>query len=429
LEVKEKKKRVPTLQRKWLANFQESQPNKFNEEIIYGLREKDNMIDYLEDTCKALEAIPYIKYEGYELITDENKFKETDTISITDNRLSLVIFKFKIDFNGTVSNVTMPIFIPKWINHYYFILNGNKYFPIYQHVEVSTYNTKNSVILKSLLMPIILQMKNTRMNDIDDTSYAGRVYMVNLFNHKNNFLYYYFASFGYEKTIEFFGYEKNIKIIEGNNYDPKKKILFPISKTHNFSVSKVKFKKDTAFRNFVFCLVEMFNKKTQIDRINDQDYWMVKLGSIYTKNTNNQRNKAETVLMSFKRILDERTKKNLLIAEDDKKDIYHLIRWMMNNFDSLMRKDNLSLFNKRLRLCEYIITPFVRKMSNSTYRILNSKTINMNKLKSILKPSPTVIINDLQNSKLLRFNNATNDMDLFNCALKWRTKIAPLKIA
>ena len=96
--------------------------------------------------------------------------------------------------------------------------------------------------------------------------------------------------------------------------------------------------------------------------------------------------------------------------------------YIMNNFDDLMRKDNLSLLNKRLRLCEYIITPFVRKMSNSTYRILNSKTLNINKIKGVLKPNPMVIISDLQKSRLLRYNNSTNDMDLFNVALKWSNR-------
>ena len=419
-------RKKPKLQQKWLAEFQNSQPNKFNEEIIYGLRERDNMLEYLEDTCRALETIPYITYNGYELITDENKFRKQETVSITDNRLNLVIFNFTINYNGNTSNVSMPLFIPKWINHYYFILNGNKYFPIYQHVEISTYNTKNSVILKSLLMSIILQMKsNVKVTDIDDNSYTGRVYMVNLFNHKNNFLYYYFANMGFEETIKFFGYEKNIRIVSEKNLDKvdtNKRILFSINKAYYVSVSRNKFNNDITFKNFVVCVLDMFNKKFTIDRINDKDFWVVKLGSIYTKNTNNQKTKAETVILSFKRILDERTKKNLLISEEDKQDIFHLLKWMMNNFDSLMRKDNLSLLNKRLRLCEYIIFPFVSKMSTSTYRILNSKTINMNKLKSILKPNPMVIITELQKSKLLRFNNATNDMDLFNCSLRFSNR-------
>ena len=414
------KHKQTALQDKWLAEFQDSQPNKFNEEIIYGMRERDNMVEYLEDTCKALETIPYIKYEGYDIITDENKFKPTDTISISDSRLTLVIFRFTITYNNSTVHTTMPIYIPKWINHYYFILNGNKYFPIYQHVETSTYNTKNSIILKSLLMPIILQMKTTHISDISGNEYTGRLYMINLFNHKNNLLYYFFATMGYKDTLAFFGYEKNVKIVSSDDtVDTKKRLLIPINKMYSLSVSKVKFKNDQIFKNFVICLIDIFGKKIDVHKIDNVDFWITKLGSIYTKNINNQTNKAQTVIMSFKRILDERTKKNLLIAYEDKYDIFALIRWMMRNFDTLMRKDNLSLLNKRLRLSEYIITPFVRKMSNSTYRVLNSKTINLNKLRSILKPNPMVIISDMQNSKLLRFNNATNDMDLFNCALRW----------
>ena len=407
--------------RKWLAEYHKDQPNKFNEEIIYGLREKDDMVEYLVDVCKALEAIPYIKYEGYDLITNENEFKQQEFISITDSRLNLVTFHFTVTYNENTNKVSMPIFIPKWINKYYFILNGNKYFPIYQNVESSTYNTKDSVILKSLLMSIILKMKPAKMNDVDGKEYIGRIYMVNLFDHKNNFLYYFFATLGFYETLKFFGYDKNIKIND-KEMNKDKVICFPINKKYNICVSKKKFKSDNSFKYFVFCFVDMFNKKTPIDRLDDEKYWKTKLGALYTKNSNNQLNKAETVILSFKRILDDRTKKNLLLSQENKEDIYHLIRYMMNNFDSLMHKDNLSLLNKRFRLSEYIIMPFVLNMSNKTYRILNSKTLNINKIKGILKPNPMIIISDLQKSKLLRFNNATNDMDLFNCALKWSNR-------
>jgi hypothetical protein len=406
---------------KWLAEYQEDQPNKFNEEIIYGLREKDDMVGYLEDVCKALEAIPYIKYEGYDYITNENKFRKMKAINIEETRLSLVVFKFTVDFNGEVHHKEMPIFIPKWINRYYFVLNSNKYYPIYQNVESSTYNTRNSVILKSLLMSITLTMKPTKIKDINEEEYNGRCYLINLFNHKNIFLYYYFATLGFKETLEFFGYEKYI-IITNKTYNKNRTIVFPLIKDYNLVVNKRMFQKDHPFRYFVFSLYEMFDKKTDVEKIDDKDYWMVLLGGLYTKNSNNQYKKAETVIMSFKRILDERTKKNLLLDDEDKKDIFHIIRWMFFNFDKLMKKDNLSLLNKRLRLSEYIITPFVRKMSFSTYRILNSKTLNINKILGILNPNPMVIISSLQNSKLLRFNNSTNDMDLFNCALKWSNR-------
>jgi len=405
----------------WIKDYE--QPNKFNEDIIYNLRKEDNMVDYLVDVCKALETIPNIKYDGYELIDDENKFKEKNWISVNDSRLSLINFKFIITFKDEVEKVNMPIFIPKLINNYYYILNGNKYYAIYQNVDSSTYNTKDSCILKSLLMPIILKREEKKITDIEGNEYKGYIYLINLFKHKANILYYFFSIMGYSKTINYFGFKDYISLKKKvNKNNTSAALYFQINKNVFLKINKKKFNSSRFFRSFIFCLLDMFNKKTVIEKINKTSYWKVKLGSIFTKNNNNQFEKAETVLLSFKRILDDRTKKNLRIPDEDKEDIFALIRWMVRNFNNLMKKDNLSLLNKRLRLAEYQITPFVRKMSVNTYRILNSKLLTMNKLKTIFKLSPMTIISDLQESELLRYNNAVNDMDLFNCALKFSNR-------
>jgi hypothetical protein len=397
-------------------------PNKFNEEIITGLRKKDDMVDYLVDVCKALETIPHIKFDGYEVIRDENKFKQKNWIPINDSRLSLVNFRFTINFKGEVEKVSMPIFIPKLINNYYFVLNGNKYYAIYQNVDASTYNTKDSVILKSLLMPIIVKAEGKKNTDQAGKEYDSNIFLINLFKHKANILHYYFSELGYDPTLEYFGFKKYISLVKRDKDESDTAIYFAVNKNVSMRVVKKKFEKDKFFRSFVFCILDMFNKKTQIDKRNDTDYWKTKLGSIFTKNANNQLEKAETVLLSFRRILDDRTRKNLRIDEQDKSDIFALIRWMTSNFAKLMKKDNLALENKRLRLAEYQITSFNRKMSSNTYRILNSKTMSMNKLKGIFKISPMTIISDLQTSELMRYNNAVNDMDLFTVALKFSNR-------
>jgi hypothetical protein len=397
-------------------------PNKFNQEIVTGLRQKDDMVDYLVDVCKALETIPHIKFDGHEVIRDENKFKQKNWIPINDSRLSLVNFKFTINFKDEVEKISMPIFIPKLINNYYFILNGNKYYAIYQNVDASTYNTKDSVILKSLLMPIIVKAENKKNTDLAGTEYESNVYLINLFKHKANILHYYFSEMGYDGTLEYFGFKKYISLVKRDKDESDKAIYFAVNKNIALKVSKQKFAKDKFFRSFVFCILDVFNKKTQIDRRNEIEYWKTKLGAIFTKNTNNQIDKAETVLLSFRRILDDRTKKNVRIPDEDKTDIFALIRYMTRNFANLMSKDNLALENKRLRLAEYQITSFNRKMSSNTYRILNSKTMTMNKLKSIFKISPMTIISDLQTSELMRYNNAVNDMDLFTSALKFSNR-------
>lgn len=398
------------------------QPNKFNEEIIKDLRHEDDMVEYLVDVCKALETIQYIKFDGYEVIRDENKFKAKNWIPINDSRLTLVNFKFTITFKDEVEKVSMPIFIPKLINGYYFILNGNKYYAIYQNVDASTYNTKDSIILKSLLMPIIIKAERKKFESVDEVEYESNIFLINLFKHKANILHYYFAVMGYEGTLEYFGFKDKIALVKRGGKNDPKAIYFPVNKNVALKASAKKFEGDRFYRSFVSCILDIFNKKTQLERRNDTDYWKAKLGGIFTKNANNQLEKAETVLLSFKRILDDRTKKNLRISDHDKEDIFSVIRWMTKNFNLLMKKDNLSLVNKRLRLAEYQITSFNRKMSTNTYRILNSKTLTMNRLKSIFKISPMTIIGDLQTSELMRYNNAVNDMDIFTCALKFSNR-------
>jgi hypothetical protein len=43
----------------------------------------------------------------------------------------------------------------------------------------------------------------------------------------------------------------------------------------------------------------------------------------------------------------------------------------------------------------------------------------MNKILGIFKVNPMIIISDLKTAQLLRYNNCTNDMDLFTVATKY----------
>lgn len=403
----------------FIKSYSKTNPNQFNEEIIYGLREKDNIVDYISDSCKAVETIPHVTYNGYEVIEDESKFKERNWMPIDESRMSLVNFSFTIDYRDEQKEITMPIFIPKLIDKYFYILNGNRYFPIYQIVDESTYNNRDSCILKSLLMPIIIKRENKIIKDTNETAYDSNYFIINLFKHKINILLYYFAYKGMKETIKFFGFEKKIKVGKITKEISEKQLCFPFKKEFGIYVSKAKFKKDKNFRQFVTGMLALFNKRTDIERINEIKYWKMKLGAEYTKNVNLQAEKSDTVLLSFRRILDERTKKILRIDFEDKKDIFHLIRWMTSNFNSLLKKDNLNLVNRRLRMVEYQIANFNKILSDNTYRILNSKNISMNKLAKVFKIPPMVIIKDLLTAELLRYSNNVNDMDLFTTALKY----------
>ena len=401
------------------------QPNKFNDELIRDIRHKDDMVDYLVDICTAqANTLEWVTFDKYEIEEDENKFTHKYKVPINSSRLSLVTFYFTIRFKDEVEHVKMPIFIPKLIDNYYFILNGNRYYAIYQIVDSATYNTRDSVILKSLLMPIILKSEKKEFEDVLGNVYTAKTYLLNLFKKKANFLHYFFASFGFQETLDYFGYGKAIQVvnIEGDYEIKDNELVFQLSKNNYLRVSKKRFETDEMFKSIVACLISILSKKVQLGRRDDINYWKVKLGSCFTTNTNNMETKADSVLVSFKRILDDRTRKNLRIAEEDKEDIFALIKWMIRNFDNLLRMDNLSLLNKRLRLGEYLVTGFNRRISTNTYRILNSKTLTMAKLKSAFNIPINVILNELQTSELMRYSNAVNDMDLFTAACKYSNR-------
>jgi hypothetical protein len=114
--------------------------------------------------------------------------------------------------------------------------------------------------------------------------------------------------------------------------------------------------------------------------------------------------------------MDGRTKKNLIqVLDKDKDDIYAIIRWMMYFFDELRNGTNTNLANKRLRLEEYLILPFIIKCSEATYRVFNSKKTTMKRLEQIFSNiPPDFCIKKILTNRLLRYINNTNTADIFN---------------
>lgn len=355
-----------------------------------------------------------------EIIKDESKIRSKKEISIYDSRLELVKMNFEVTHDGETKEASMELFIPKatdGINSY--LLNGNRYFGIYQILDSSTYNTANSVTLKSILMPISIRQEPKKIKDKEGNEYHGNVFMLSQFSHRINILMYYLPVYGFENTLKMFGFKKFFSLVEEFD-DDERYLYFPIKSGLYAKISKAAFTKKAVLRNLFFTFHDVFNKKTDINRIEEKDYWTTKLGAKFSTNTNVQLEKGTSVLLSFKRILDETTKSNLRIAENEKKDIYHLCRWIILNFNELKNKDNLSLLNKRFRYAEYLTIPFVLRLSSNTYRILNSKNLTMNKLLTLFKMSPMIIIKAMKTKiDLIRYDNVVNDMDLFNHYLKF----------
>lgn len=428
-----------------LREYANTNESKFSRELL-SMRENDNILDYLIDISKALEAIDGVTFLDGKIETDESKFpvrkistrktekgkvKNPDQFwrDIKESRLNLVTLKFELTNDNLSEIIEVPLYVPKLINGSSYLLNGNNYYAVYQLVDSSTYNNKDTVTLKSLLMPIVVRRSGYKFEDVEGNEYNVNMYLAVLFKCKLNIFLYYFCEMGFQKTLEYFDMDKSIKIEEGEipSSNTKSALIFPIGKSVYIKASRKRYEKDVFFRHCLSNLINVLSQKNRmtLDKIYDEEgiYWKQRLGQCHTTNTSNQVSKAESIIVSFKRILDNCTKRNLRIDPEDKEDTFAIIRWITRNFNKLLKKDNLSLLTKRIRLSEYICAPFSKKLSNSTYRLLNSKNITLAKKKTIFSNiGKMTIIRNILTMDLIRYNNSVNDNDLFTTKLKFSNR-------
>lgn len=401
--------------------YQSENKEQFNEDMIY-YKEKENILYFIDAVCKGLEVIPNIKYLGSEVEPIRNVYKNTKAekeIEIENSILQNIVMKFHITKGEEEKIVELEQFFPVLIDHQFFIINSSRYTPIYQLVDSGTYRTKKYLTLKTLIMPIMIEDKPETIEDVNGEKFKTKVLNLNLFTEKVNMFIYYFAKFGFRETIKFFDLEGKVDIVnlaEGEQY---------VEDCINFQVSNsIGFNVDTNFiqnRNNVIILATLlgtFNSRIKMEKIEDKDYWVKKLGTVFTRNNSAQQEKGENILVSFERLLDVVTKKILRLPEKDKEDIYCIVKWMSKNFIELSKLDNMDLSNKRLRLYEYLVYPLLTKFSKGTYRLLNKKNPSLREIESILKIPKGHLVSSLVKNETIRYVNTVNSYDLFSVALK-----------
>jgi hypothetical protein len=405
---------------------------KFNEDLIYN-KENESILTYLDPICKTLEIIPEIKYLGssIEPINTVYKFNKAEkNIDIEKSELQLIKMSFKISKEEKEGlreeEIHKYIYFPKLIDSQYFIINGNRYYPIYQMLDSGTYRTNKALTLKTLLMPIVLREKKESFDDINGNTHNMLSVDLDLFRNKIPFLIYFFSKFGYEETIEYFGLEDTIHILMKEDLDQldeeelEDNVIFMITKNISLVVDKTYFNESKNNQLVVGTLLNCFNTRIKVDKIYEQDYWIKKLGGYFTTNNSNKQEKGEGILLSFERILDEWTKKILRTEEKNKQDTYSVVRWMATNYLTLAKQDNMNLANKRIRLYEYLLHPLLIKFSKGTYRVLNNRNAKFEKIKTIFSNIPKgFLVKKIINNELLRYDNSVNSISLFSTILRF----------
>ena len=380
------------------------------------LQRKEDIEQYLLDIFRSIEVLPYYKLLSMHIETDESKlgYKEDDKgnkkrisniIEIQPSRINEVTFTYKVNYKDEEEIVTRSFAIPKIINECFFDLKGSIYFPIYQIADRGTSTSKGFYSIKTLLMPIRMSHKQTTLTNINGETFNATDFRLHLFKRKLPYLCYYITKMGLEEAIKYFGLEwgEDLDYFQLSTKDIASHIsikakleeyldtcyFFNINKNSGILIDKTKCITKNDF-NLVQAIISYFKFMKTDDSLSQEEI-NYNFGSIFTKN--NIEDKAKDVLFSFERLLDESSKKILVdISDEDKQDIYALIRWMVSRFEQDRFKDSMSLDNRRLQCWEYLLNPLLLALSQGAYRIINSRSLNMKTLCSIFNFSYMFLI-------------------------------------
>ena len=320
------------------------------------------LVDYIVDAWKSLEVVEQIQFKGYEytekeseidinkhIFKREKKKKKKDRHDIKfieDNRCGKLTVYLDITMletdptTGETSYQKYPIkksmLVPIIDENGYLHIKSKKYYMIYQMVEKSTYTSSSSVTLKSL-MPIAVKRNIKNVTDIDGVEYNLPSYYVFVFKKEIPIILFYLAH-GIDFTLDYMHVRDIISFTDKipDIKDPEK-LYFQLSSRCFLEVNKELFKKYPYIQSLVGSFCTVCTNRITLDQLNEPREFIKRI-----VNPPNY-DKGLGYLKYFNRLLDETTKKVLLLPEYNKNDIYSLLRWMMENFNTLRLKDNCDL--------------------------------------------------------------------------------------
>jgi hypothetical protein len=443
-----------------LAAYSDSNPERFNHDFILS-RSKDENVVYIEDIFKSLEILPEIKVRSVTLETDEESFGPIRSQGhyykpITESRFDRI--HYIVDIKGRDKPIDRFIFVNKLLDDCFYENESVRFFPIYQIVDNLSYSTENGVSIKSLLMPITLifdGMMDAKAEMTGTVVERIPVYDALLFSKRVSPLYYFMTRYALEsldakgisafddfavfeaykdpsiikKMTDFLGVDfkfgPTAESVMGDGREvfclrsDKKDGVFLSVKASDLSDQKTKIvlgmilgsKSDVKKKKLFFTYDDMTSPW----------FWVDKTAGFFSKLTDafKRFEKVKAVYVSLGRLIDSATQRTMPIAEEDKKDIFCIIRYLMFNFQTLFNSDSQNLDNKRIRLYEYIFYPLRSYFSQQIFKVINQPTRNVQTLEKIFSGlTPMFIIKKLVTGELLRYYNATNEMNLFSAFLK-----------
>ncbi len=371
-----------------LANYLGTYENDLNIDIMDKSYD-DDLVTYVADAWESLEVVKQIKFLGYDFNTRESEIDVNKHIfrrmkklpkkeqyklkMIDDTRCGLFTAHLSITLDETDPKtgemirrekiINKDMLIPLADDEGRFFINGKNYYIIYQLTEKSTYNTRDSNVLKSL-MPMVVKREAITVMDTQKNSYMIPVYHTFVYRRQNPILLFLFANVGIEVTLLELRVHEIMKILPKERDDPDC-IYFKISKTAVIEVNKELFLKYSYVKSVVGGILSVLDDDFDYANIKDQEVFIKRLTPSGTLD------KGLGNLTSFNRMMDKTTKKILQINDLHKDDVYAVLRWIMVEFENLRMKDNMDLENKRLRCMEYVASLLTQEFSYKLNGIIN----------------------------------------------------------
>ena len=275
------------------------------------------------------------------------------------------------------------------------------------------------VYLKTLLMPLGLNGGSSETVTFDSGySINGIVHTIDFFNegirgNLKNIAFYYFIQYGIEASFDkiFNKHEDNV-LIEREPLDeiPDGFEMFTLIKEKLYAYVRFDGEPSETYSNMLTTFLSVFKGIRTSSNIDDELFWKKRIVKSVTSIK-----RAGRAMTSLLRVLDQRTLVNLKeIPDEYKEDTFSVLHWMMLNYNELVIMDSMDIKNRRLRLYEYMFFPLLRRLSDGTYRIFNSRNITLKRLRGLFSTiNPYYIIRTLGKNELLRYYNATSTLDAF----------------
>lgn len=423
---------------------------------VFNRRMDKSIKDYMIDSYKALEALDYIQIVSQEYTSDASKIdvrlnrkhikskailkdKSINKIrSIYDTAVGQLTTKLIINYNGDTRYITKKVLVPEYIDDYHLFIDGMEILPINQIVDMSTYTQNGSIMQKAALTGVNIyrttHMKGwkTPFQNTKGHNFNVKTFILKLFTKEIVPLYYFFAKFGFQKTIKYFALDRAFDVTF-EEHDPEAFHYFKIGKSKSMflEVDKVYFDNSEFVQAFTHMIFRACDVRMTYEQLNDVEFWLKQIGMMFTTNTKKHISKAKGVLTSVERVFDNNTKELLMLDPIHKQSTYSLFRWLITNFNSIMKKDNHDLANKRVRCNEALAMYFGISMSKKTNVLLgHKKKLTIEYIEKMFNYDENELFKRLMRGKkpceLLRYNIDINNFDLYNALRTTTTGIQGL---